>query len=341
MVGEGRGGGANLHAHGELEVEKVLHEVIDQALGDRAIRPDAVCLGIAGVDRHDDDRLMRGIMRRLGFGAHTLIVNDALVALVAGVGDEPGVVMVAGTGSIAYGVNRDGDAARAGGWGHVLGDEGSGYWIGRHALMAVVREADGRGPATRLTPLVLDHFGIARVDGLVRDLRRSDAPPLGAALGPVVDRARADGDVVAAEILHEAGLELTLAAASVIERLDMRGQPFETVLSGGMFRLLPWLADDVIRRLAEVAPRSTVSRLTAEPARGAVHLALAKARGTVRVPPYFRRRRSPPRELRGLSVRGRRWRPRSPGGWSISSVAIPRSCSDCRPAARRSRCTPS
>jgi hypothetical protein len=82
---------------------------------------------------------------------------------------------------------------------------------------------------------------------------------------------------VAAEILHEAGLELTRAAASVIERLGMRGQPFETILSGSMFRLLPWLADDVVRRLAEVAPRSTVSRLTTEPARGAVHLALGPA----------------------------------------------------------------
>lgn len=287
-LGEGRGSGANLHAHGELEVEKVLHEVIEQALGDRAIRPDAVCVGVAGVDRQEDDRLMRGIMRRLGLGAQTLIVNDALVALVAGVGDEPGVVLVAGTGSIAYGVNRDRFAARAGGWGHVLGDEGSGYWIGRQALMAVVREADGRGPATRLTALVLEHFGIARVDGLVRQIyddqmRRHSVH----ALGPIVDRARAEGDVVAAEILREAGLELTRAAASVIERLGMRGQPFQTVMSGSMFRLIPWLADDVVRRLAEVAPRSTVSRLTAEPARGAVHLAIAKAHGTVRVPPYI------------------------------------------------------
>jgi N-acetylglucosamine kinase-like BadF-type ATPase len=287
-IGEGRGSGANLHAHGELEVEKVLHEVIEQALGDRPIRPDAVCVGVAGVDRQEDDRLMRGIMRRLGLGGQTLIVNDALVALVAGVGDEPGVVLVAGTGSIAYGVNQDRLAARAGGWGHVLGDEGSGYWIGRQALMAVVREADGRGPATQLTPLILEHFNIGRVDGLVRHIyddqtRRHSVH----ALGPIVDRARGDGDVVAAEILRGAGIELAQAAASVIERLGMRGITFQTVLSGSMFRLIPWLADDVMRRLAEVAPRASVSRLLAEPARGAVHLAIAKANGTVRVPPYI------------------------------------------------------
>src|SRR5918994_242731 len=158
IVGEGRAGGANLQAHGELEVEKVLHAVIDQAVGDRAILPVAVCLGVAGVDREEDDRVVRGIMRRLGFKSHTLVVNDALVALVAGAGDDPGVVLIAGTGSIAYGVNTDGYAARSGGWGFVLGDEGSGYWIGRQALTAVVRAADGRGAKTRLTELVLEHF---------------------------------------------------------------------------------------------------------------------------------------------------------------------------------------
>ena len=118
IVAEGRAGGANLRAHGELEVEKMLHEVIDQvdATG-RDIAPAAVCLGIAGVDREDDGRIIRDIMRRLGFRSNTLIVNDALIALVAGAGASPGVVVVAGTGSIAYGVSQRGVAARAGGWG--------------------------------------------------------------------------------------------------------------------------------------------------------------------------------------------------------------------------------
>ena len=288
IVGEGRGGGANLQAHGELEVEKVLHSVIEQAIGDRSILPVAVCLGVAGVDRAEDDRTVRGIMRRLGYRSHTLVVNDALVALVAGVDDQPGVVLISGTGSIAYGVNQDGYAARAGGWGYVLGDEGSGYWIGRQALAAVVREADGRGPRTRLTPLVLEHFTLAQATGLVREvydkgLHRQAV----AALGPVVERARGEGDVVAAEILRSAGEELARAAGSVIERLHMRGDTFQIVLAGGMFRVIPWLIDDIRRRLAEVAPRATVLRLDVEPAVGAIRLALRELRGDVRVPPYI------------------------------------------------------
>jgi N-acetylglucosamine kinase-like BadF-type ATPase len=288
IVGEGRGGGANLQAQGELEVEKVLHGVIEQAIGERAILPAAVCLGVAGVDREEDDRIVRGIMRRLGFRTHTLVVNDALVALVAGAGTAPGVVLIAGTGSIAYGVNEAGFAARAGGWGYVLGDEGSGYWIGREALTAVARATDGRGPATRLTALVLEHFQLTRVDGIVREvydrgLRRQAI----AAFASLVDRARAEGDVAAAEIMRRAGEELTRAAASVIERLEMRGQTFKTVLAGGMFRVLPWLAADVTRRLAEVAPRAIASTLEVEPAVGAVQLAVRELRGGVRVPPYL------------------------------------------------------
>lgn len=288
VVGEGRRGGANLQAHGELELEKVLHAVIEEAIGDRAILPAAVCLGVAGVDRPDDDHIVRAIMRRLGYRSRLLVVNDAFIALVAGVSDEPGVVLIAGTGSIAYGVNEAGYAARAGGWGYVLGDEGSGYWIGREALIAAVRETDGRGPRTGLTPLLLEHFGLSHANGLVREIYDKGLHRQAiAALGPVVERARHEGDVVAAEILRGASVELTRASATVIERLEMRGKTFQMVLSGSMFRLIPWLAEDVTRRLGEVAPRTTVRRLEVEPAVGAVHLALTQLRGGVRVPPYI------------------------------------------------------
>ncbi len=294
VVGEGRGGGANLQAHGELEVEKVLHAVIDQAVATAPASPAAVCLGMAGVDREGDGRVIAGIMRRLGFRDRTLIVNDALIALVAGVGIpagagvSQGVVLISGTGSIAYGVNQRGEAARAGGWGSALGDEGSGYWIGRRALEAVARDTDGRGPRTGLTALVLAHFALTRAEQLVPEIYdHAQGKRAIASLGATVERARADGDAVATEIMRTAADELALAAASVIRRLDMRGEPFPVLLSGGMIRQAQWLADAVTARMAEVAPRCTVAVLHEEPAIGAVRLALAEARGGVRVPPYL------------------------------------------------------
>ena len=161
IVAEGRAGGANLQTDGELEVEKVLHAVIEQATR----RPRHHARG--GVPRHGRRR-SRG--RRPHHSRHHAAPRLSLEhadrqrrADRAGRGRrrEPGVVVIAGTGSIAYGVSQRGVAARAGGWGPTLGDEGSGYWIGRRALAAVMRDADGRGPRTALTPLVLEHFSAA------------------------------------------------------------------------------------------------------------------------------------------------------------------------------------
>jgi N-acetylglucosamine kinase-like BadF-type ATPase len=287
VLSEGRGPGANLHAAGELAVEKVLHEVMETALADRGITPDAICLGIAGVDREDDARIVRAIMRRIAHASRTLVVNDALIALVAGAGDAPGIVIIAGTGSIVWGRNASGDAARAGGWGHMIGDEGSGYWIGREALAAVMRAADGRGPETRLTPGILQHFEVSDVSRLPRIVYDREQPRMSvAALGPLVQRAGAAGDAVAARILERAADELVLAAQSVAAQLEMRGDTFTFYLAGGAFRVVPWLVAELTRRLAEVAPRGHVELLAREPAVGAVWLALAEARGGARVPRY-------------------------------------------------------
>jgi N-acetylglucosamine kinase-like BadF-type ATPase len=287
VVSRSRGAGANLQAAGELEVEKVLHTVMDEALADRNIVPSAICLGIAGVDREDDAAVIVGIMRRIGYKARFRVVNDALIALVAGAGDEPGVVIIAGTGSIAYGRNARGEAARAGGWGYVLGDEGSGYWIGRHALRAVVRAADGRGRPTGLTPRILAHFEVTRPEALVREVyHRNLKPSAVAGIARHVQEACAENDAVAHAILDAGARELVASAGSVIRQLDMADESFPIFLAGGIFQAVPWLAAELTRRLPELAPRCRVGLLEREPALGAVHLALADARGDARVPVY-------------------------------------------------------
>ncbi|MFI5178780.1 MAG: N-acetylglucosamine kinase [Vicinamibacterales bacterium] len=287
MLAETRGPGANLQAGGELEVEKALHAAIAEALGrDRAIRPAAICCGMAGVDRPEDTAVIRGILTRIGQRADLLIVNDALIALEAGAPGEAGVVIVAGTGSIAYGRDHAGRAARAGGWGHVLGDEGSGYWLGRQALQSVVRAADGRGPSTRLTARVLAHYGVGRAQDLVHQVYYGGTRPAAiAALGAVVQAAAEEGDAIAQQIVETGAMELAAAAVSVATRLGLDACPI--VLSGGMFRGVPRLQASVTRRLAQALPRASVQRLTVEPAQGAVHLALALAAGHVVVPAYI------------------------------------------------------
>ena len=282
-----RRGGAHLQAVGELEVEKVLHDVMEEALDGTDIAPAAICLGIAGMDRPDDAQVVRGIMKRIGYKARVLVVNDALVALEAGAPGEPGVVIISGTGSIAYGRNEAGDAARSGGWGYVLGDEGSGYWIGRAALRAVLREADQRGPRTALTPMLLDHFGVTRAQGLIHEVYHTNLKPAAiGALATCVQGAFERGDEVAARILDGAARELEGAATSVARRLELVGTEFPFILSGGIFRAVPWLQQELSRRLPLESPGSRVQVLTREPAEGAVTLALQEARGAARVPVY-------------------------------------------------------
>src|SRR4051794_35566134 len=287
VLSEGRGAGANLHTAGELAVEKVLHESMEAAIGDRAITPAAICLGIAGVDREDEMRTVRAVMRRIGYKSRVLVVNDALIGLVAGARDEPGIAINSGTGSIVYGRNARFEAARAGGWGHLIGDEGSGYWIGRESLAAVMRASDGRGPETRLTAEILLHFNVDDESRLPRIVYDRELPRVSvAALGPIVQRAADVGDAVARRILERAADELVLAAQSVAARLEMRGDAFTFYLAGGVFRVVPWFSEELPRRLVEVAPRAQTQMLLDEPAVGAVWLALAEARGRARIPVY-------------------------------------------------------
>lgn len=265
-----------------------LRTIVTEALAlSPGASPGAVCLGVAGADREADFSAIRTIVGSLGLTVPTIVVNDAVIALVAGIGDDPGVVIVAGTGSIAYGRNSSNRAARAGGWGYILGDEGSGYWLGRRALRAVVRELDGRGPTTRLTPRILNHFGITTAAELIRHIQGTDVrPAVVAALAAHVQEAFAESDAVAARILDSAATELAASARAVVGRLSMQDTSFACVLAGTIFRAMPSLVEALNGAIVRDAPRARVTRLLKEPAEGALHLAAAALSGPVPLPHY-------------------------------------------------------
>ncbi len=273
VIAGAHGDGANLRTHGELEVEKVLHSVIETAEAQAGFRAEALALGIAGADRPEDHAVLRDILRRIGFKNRVVVANDARIALVAGSALRVGLALVCGTGSIAWGRNARGEIARAGGWGWHLGDEGSGFWIGEHAIRDVLRATDGRGPTTLLEKPLFEHFGIERPEQIVRALYDRDYPRHQVAMFAVrVAEAAARGDAVAGRILSAASEELVLAAGSVIRRLELEQAPYDVVLSGGTFAALPALEESVRGRLA--TPRARLLRLEEEPAMGAVKLAL-------------------------------------------------------------------
>jgi N-acetylglucosamine kinase-like BadF-type ATPase len=271
VLGQARGGGANLQTNGELEVEKVLHGLLESLGSEHPI--DALCLGIAGVDRPRDEALIRGILRRLGHRDRTRVVHDAAIALVAGAPGRMGIVVLAGTGSMAYGVDPQGRTARAGGYGYLLADEGSGYWVGHQALRAAVRATDGRGAPTVLATLILEALGVTSLAELVpriyeQGLGRHEI----AALAGRVQEAAGEGDSLAAELLEQAAAELALAAAAVGRQLSFGEAEFPLVLAGGLFKACPTVGARLRERVALEGARPSL--LEVEPARGAVTLAL-------------------------------------------------------------------
>lgn len=271
VLAEARGSGANLQTAGELEVEKVFDDVLEALGRDHAIA--AVCLGIAGVDRPQDEQVIKGILRRLGHRQTARVVNDAAIALAAGAPDRIGVVVLAGTGSIAYGQDRSGKVARAGGYGFLLADEGSGYWLGHQALRAVVRAADGRGPATHLTQLVFDELEVGSVPELVPRVYERGLPKHRiAALAPLVQKAYERGDAVAADLIGQGARELALIARAVVGQLALGTEVYPVVLAGGAFKGCPALEEPLVAALE--LPTARPALLKVEPARGAVNLAL-------------------------------------------------------------------
>ena len=181
VVGRGMAGASNYQNIGEIAAWAALDPAIAAAFADAASQPSAVAavgLGLAGVDRPEDRALFEGWAAKRFGGAPVVIANDAELVLAAGTPDGWGIALISGTGSIVFGRSPQGEMARAGGWGHIMSDEGSGYAIGVEALRAVMAPFDGRGPATALTDAVLAHWSLKTPPDLVgRVVSRSPTAP--------------------------------------------------------------------------------------------------------------------------------------------------------------------
>lgn len=235
MLATGRAGPSNPVTVGAEKALANILEAIDQASARCGVHGFlASRLGVAGTDR---SRLRQELLDRMrdSFG-DTMIVSDAASALAGGTGCRPGVVVIAGTGSIAYGENPLGETARAGGWGWRLGDEGSGYTIGLKAIMAALRAHDGRAPETLLKEKIVNHLGLDGIEGIIDWVYEPSREPRDIAyLVPMVREAEAAGDEAAALVMAEAGAELGLVANAVIRRLGLEGG-FPVSLNGGVFK---------------------------------------------------------------------------------------------------------
>ena len=275
VIGEGRGGPANPLRCGYVAALSSLRDAAAAAIAAARIRPEsvtAVCAGIAGAGRRSVARRILVFLAQEFPGALAHVTTDYEVALEAAVGAAPGVILIAGTGSVAYGRNAAGEVARAGGHGPWVGDEGSAFEIGRQAVCATVRAQDGDAPVTILAEMILGALDCPDWDKVFARIANNpdDVFPK---LFPVVALAADSKDSVATEIIYSSAIGLSNLAASVIGRLGMKDQEFPLVKCGGVFGHSRILDAQLNSALASGAPHAKLSYLEIPPATGAARLA--------------------------------------------------------------------
>ena len=276
ILGAGTAGGSNPVRVGEAQAREALATAIRQACAVANVNPSQIqgtCVGLAGAARPEISEPVRQCIAEF-VPSEIDVVGDMVIALEAAFGSEPGVIVIAGTGSIAYGRNSKGQTARAGGWGFAISDEGSGHWIGRAAVAAAVRALDDDAEATNQSLLesLMKFWQVKTREQLVV-AANATPPPDFAALFPAVLASADRGDRIALDVLAQAGGELASVARRVITRLFANAGTLSVAMSGGVFGSSPLVRQVFYNSLRSEHPEAAINPSVIEPVRGALALA--------------------------------------------------------------------
>lgn len=236
-----------------------------------------LCIGAAGVSNpHARERLL-GYVRAGGFRGEVMLVGDHETALVGAHGQRLGIILIAGTGSICYGINEQSEEHRTGGYGHLIDDGGSGYSIGRDLLSACVQVHDGRVGATVIPELVYGLLGLTSIEELIRYVyyKQRNKREI-AALAPLLTYACSQGDSVALSIAQRNASALFELVVPVAERLDLRAG--ELAWAGGILLHNRFILNELLHQLEERFPAMRSHAARQDAAYGAVHIALERHR---------------------------------------------------------------
>ncbi len=232
-------GPTNYHSVGIKKVKKNLKMLIENLCEKSKIKVEDVTFvssGIAGVDRPEDKALLRNILKQLDYDFKIIVNNDVKTALTNAHGEQKGIMLVCGTGSIAAGVNGKNNFVRVGGWGHLIGDEGSGYKIAIKMLQKIMKSFDGREKSTELTELVLKELGIEEPLEILDYVYNPEISKENIAdLTPLLFEAIRAGDDIAREIVDNAADNLLEMVKTVIGKLKLSEKDQIISLSGGVF----------------------------------------------------------------------------------------------------------
>lgn len=273
VLGEGRSGPLTGHLFADAEQAEPLTRFRNVLTAAKAIRaPDAVVAGIAGL--HPEtvaaELFSRAVGETLGLRPQRVVLgNDLHIAFASAFGLGEGVLVYAGTGSVAYHEALTGEIVRAGGYGYLIDDAGGGYWIGREALKQLFRQVDAAGPPkTPLAEALYSRLG-SRLWPEIMPVVYAGGRGFVASLAPAVAEAERAGDVQARDLLERAGTELAQLALAVLGRLQ---SPLPVAFAGGVTRLSSVLTGALVHHLG--AP---VRLVQDEPVHAAARLALRLA----------------------------------------------------------------
>ncbi len=272
--GRGTAGSSNYAAVG---VDRAIGEIRASLVGaTRAAGSDApvaaAWIGLAGVDRPADQTALLPRLRQIAGRVH--LTNDADLVLTALPG-AVGIAAIAGTGSIMLGRDTQGRTARVGGWGHVIGDEGSGYELGRLALQAASRAADGRGPATTLLDSIMQFWRLGEPGDLISRVYHHENNTWIARLSSLVFAAARTVDPVARKLVSRVAPEFALGVVTVGDQLDFSEGTLPLALAGGLLTGEPTLRAMLLRRVRRrwaIGPVEVVTEPASSAARAATRL---------------------------------------------------------------------
>ena len=272
VLATGSGSGCNVLRVGEACARDSLAGAIHEACVQAGVSPQQITRTCAGISGAGDDGIASLVQRLLIeiVGGAIEIIGDMEIALESAFAGEPGIVVIAGTGAIAFGRNSSGQTARASGWGRMISDEGSGHWIGVQAIRAALRAHDA-GHDTPLLRGLLDNLEAKTVHDLV--VRANGTPPPDfAALFPVVLTSEEEGDKLATTVLEQAGCELAETAAILVRRLFPE-EATQVALHGGVFAGSRTVKNAFDRALKDLCPTAKLSNIDVDPALGALQRA--------------------------------------------------------------------
>lgn len=281
VLGRGDAGPGNDHDRPTRDVARALRSAIDAAFADAGLtrtRVAVACFAMASAASRVDHARLAPMVRGLRAARDAFVVHDGEATLAGGLALRPGIGIICGTGSSVIGVDARGRAWRTGGFGGRMDDVGAGAWVGLEALKAVARAADGRGPETMLTRLVLRELGLREPRAM---LSRIESPAFErkdiAALTRCVTRAAQRGDRVARSIQARGAAELALCVATIVRKLAFGGGPIEVVMTGGVAESDPAYARKIQAAVRRAVPSVRWRTPVLAPIGGAALIALRRA----------------------------------------------------------------